>query len=101
MGHASTACCHLANISYRIGKTAAPEAIADSIKSKPEFSDAFERCRENLRANGVDIGVTEAVLGPGLTFDTKNDRFVAGLAMQANALTRREYRAPFVVPKVA
>ena len=101
VGHASTACCHLANISYRIGKTAAPEAIADSIKSKPEFSDAFARCRENLRANGVDLGVTEAVLGPGLTFDTRNDRFVAGFAIEANALRRREYRAPFVVPKIA
>ena len=30
-GHRSTACCHMANVSHRLGKHAAPEAIRAAI----------------------------------------------------------------------
>ena len=33
------------------------------------MADAFERCREYLRENGVDLGATPATLGPWVTFD--------------------------------
>jgi predicted dehydrogenase len=99
-GHRSTACCHMANVSYRIGKESAPEAIAEMTKSNGELSDAFERCRTYLRENGVDIGATPAVLGPWVTFDPKNERFVNEFAEQANGLSRRDYRQPFAVPEI-
>jgi len=41
------------------------------------------------------------VLGPWVSFDPKAGRFVNDLADQANALSQREYRQPFVVPKIA
>jgi hypothetical protein len=99
-GHWSAACCHLPNISHRLGKQARPEAIKERIGGNVELTDAFERCREYLRENGVDLGATPAVLGPWLTYNTKQERFTGDFADQANALTRREYRAPFVVPQM-
>ena len=100
-GHHSTACCHMANVSYRLGKQARPEVIRETIQANRELSDAFERCREYLRENEVDLDTTPAVLGPWVTFDPKRERFVNDIADQANALSQREYRQPFVVPKIA
>lgn len=99
-GHVSAACCHVANLSHRLGKPAAPGAIREAIRSNGELADAFERCREYLRENGVDLGATPAVLGPWVTFDAKQERFVEPFADRANQLSRREDRAPFVVPKL-
>jgi predicted dehydrogenase len=100
-GHLSAACCHLANISYRLGKKLPPDAIHASIQAEQELSDAFDRCREHLGQNGVDLGLTPATLGAGLIFDPKQEGFVGDFAQQANALAQREYRKPFAVPKIA
>jgi predicted dehydrogenase len=100
-GHVSAACCHLANVSYRLGKPSAPEAIRETIRANRELAGAFERCQEYLRGNGVDLGATPATLGPRVTFDSKQECFVNDLARQANELSQREYRRPFVVPKLA
>jgi len=100
-GHLSTLCCHLPNISHRLGRQESPDAIKEKIGGNHELSDAFERCRNYLRENGVDLNATPAVLGPWLTFDPKHERFVGEFAKQANALARREYRKPFVVPKIS
>jgi len=99
-GYRSTACCHMANISYRLGKQSSPEAISTTIQADRELSDAFERCREYLRQNGVDLGATPATLGPWVTFDPKQERFVKDFAGPANALSQRDYRRPYVVPKL-
>jgi hypothetical protein len=100
-GHYSTACCHLANISQRLGQPSAPEAIRESLKGNRDLADAFERCREYLSQNQVNLEKTPAVLGPWVTYDSKQERFIGEHAGPANALARREYRAPFVVPKIA
>jgi predicted dehydrogenase len=97
-GHHSAACSHMANISHRLGRSAAPDAIRERIQSQRELAEAFDRCREYLRENGVDLGVTPAVLGPWVTYDAKQERFVNDFAAAANALDRREYRHPFVLP---
>jgi hypothetical protein len=99
-GHRSTAGCHLANISHRIGKQCSPGDIQSTIRGNSELSDAFERCREYLSNNGVDLAASPATLGPWVTFDSKQERFVGDSAKQANQLLRREYREPFVVPKI-
>jgi predicted dehydrogenase len=99
--HLSAACCHLPNVSHRLGKQAAPEAIREPIRGNPEMLDAFDRCREYLRENSIDLSATPAVLGPWVTFDAKQERFVNDFAKQANALSQRPYRKPFAVPKIA
>jgi len=100
VGHVSAACCHMANTSYRIGKLTQPEAIADACRGNPLLADAFDRCREHLKANDVDLAAEQAALGPWLTWDNAQERFVGAFADQANKLCRREYREPFVVPEV-
>ncbi len=100
-GHLSAAGCHMGNVSYRLGKLAAPEAIAAANRSNTELTDAFERCREHLSKNGVDLAKTRATIGPWITFDQDKEVFVGEFADQANALSQRaQYRAPFVVPKL-
>jgi predicted dehydrogenase len=100
VGHASAACCHMANISHRIGKQSSPDEIRERIRSNSELLDVFERCRENLRENGVDLGATPAVMGPWITFNAGQGCFVREFAKEANLLSRRQDRAPFVVPEV-
>ncbi len=64
------------------------------------MTDAFERCQTYLRENGVDLDATRATLGPWVTFDPNEGRFVQDFADAANKLSRRQYRAPFVVPEI-
>jgi hypothetical protein len=99
-GHRSTACCHMANVSLRLGKQSPPEAIRAAIAGDAELADAFERCRAYLRENGVDLDATPAALGPWVSLDENSARFVGGNADAANGLSRREYRKPFVVPEL-
>ncbi|MBM3336018.1 Gfo/Idh/MocA family oxidoreductase, partial [Candidatus Sumerlaeota bacterium] len=100
-GHLSAACSHMANISYRLGVASAPEAIREATRSNKELADAFERCREHLAANDVDVNVTRGILGPWVTLDPDSERFVGEFSEQANRLAMREYREPFVVPAVS
>jgi hypothetical protein len=65
-----------------------------------EMADAFERCRGHLRENGVDLDSTLATLGPWVSLDVDQGRFVGDFADAANELSRREYRKPFVVPEL-
>jgi predicted dehydrogenase len=99
-GHRSTACCHMANVSHRVGQRSSPEAIRAAISGNAEMADAFERCRGYLRENGVDLDATLATLGPWVTLDAKHGRFVGDFADAANELSRRAYRKPFVVPEL-
>ena len=99
-GHRSTACCHMANVSHRLGKQSSPEAIQAATAGDAELADAFERCRAYLRDNGVDLDATPATLGPWVSLDAERGRFVGDFADAANGLSRREYRKPFVVPEL-
>src|SRR5205085_12264042 len=54
-GHLSSALCHTANISYRLGKQHSPEEIRDAVKSNKDLSEALGRMEEHLAANKVDL----------------------------------------------
>jgi len=99
-GHLSTALTHLGNLSLRLGKPASPADIARQIESHQgnyDALEAFERTREHLGGNGVNIGSNKLTLGPWLAVDSETETFVDNAA--ANALLTRDYREPFVVPK--
>ncbi|HTL54176.1 MAG TPA: Gfo/Idh/MocA family oxidoreductase [Candidatus Limnocylindrales bacterium] len=100
-GYRSTACCHIANVSHRLGKQTPPDAIREAARANHELEDAFDRCNEYLRQNSVDLRSIQATLGPWVTFDATQQKFVHDFADKANQLSQREYRAPFVVPKIA
>jgi len=98
-GHLSAGLCHLGNISYRLGRQASPKEVLAQLASRKlhdDFRDTFERTREHLAANGVDIEQTRLTLGPWLEFDPDKERFVGNET--ANSMLTREYRGPFVVP---
>jgi predicted dehydrogenase len=100
VGHATATCCHMANISHRLGKQAPPEVIAAAARDSAPLMDALEQYREYLSRNGVDLARTPATLGAWVSLDVKEECFVGELAAAANALSRRADRAPFVVPQI-
>ena len=98
-GHFSAALCHLGNISYRLGKTAAPGEIRERLRTAPapdRALETFDSVVAHLAENGVDPQRERLTLGPQLTIDSDAERFVGNSA--ADALLTREYRKPFVVP---
>ena len=97
-GHWSAALGHMANSSHRIGKTASPEEVKAAIGENPDFRDSFDRMAAHLDANGVDINKEKVNLGPALSFDPKTEQFSGSGAVEANAIERGEYVAPYVVP---
>jgi len=96
-GHISSALCHTANISYRLGKKRTPEQIRGAIRSNKDMDETFGRMEQHLAANMVDLRKTPATIGAVLKMDPQAERFVGSRA--ANNLLTRKYRAPFVVPE--
>jgi len=72
--------------------------IGEMVKGDKLASEAFERVKTHLVANGVDLEQTTPTVGPWLTFDPKAERFTGTLSEEANKLVKREYRAPYVIP---
>jgi len=96
-GHLSSSLAHLANISYRIGKTQTPDALREQIKANAVLTEAYGRVSTHLATNNVDLEKTPLTLGAPLEFDAKTESFPGNAT--ANALLTREYRKPFVVPE--
>lgn len=95
-GHLSSALCHTGNVSYRLGRQESPDAIREKIKGDRDAAETFDRMKEHLAANDVDLNDTKAALGPVLKMDPRSEKFIGN--DKANELLTRPYRAPFVVP---
>jgi predicted dehydrogenase len=99
-GVRSADCCHLANLSYRLGKTVPlPEVIhrLNSVKMNDSALDILDRTVQHLEENGVDLDdKTQFQCGQYLPFDPVAQNFPGNAA--ANELLTREYREGFVVP---
>jgi Oxidoreductase family, C-terminal alpha/beta domain len=98
-GHYSSALCHLANISYRLGEKVPFHSKAKTLGDNREVVTTLMNLRENLKGIGVRLDETTYQLGRTLTVDPMNERFVGEGAEAANLLLSRPYRAPFVVPE--
>lgn len=97
-GHLSSALCHTGNISHRIGQKADQGAIMEQIKGNAFAAETFERMKEHLAKNEVDLTKDKLTLGPILKMNGKTERFVDHEA--ANAMLKDNYREPYVVPEV-
>jgi len=95
-GHVSSAMCHMGNVSHLTGAAAAPDEIAAKLAQQPAALASWERMHEHLVANEVDLERRPPTLGNWLAFDPRAERFDDE---RANALLRRDYRAPFIVPE--
>ena len=91
-GHLAAGLCHMANISYRLGEDKPLEAVKDPF-ANPAANEAFEKTKGYLKALGLSPASFR--VGRALTLDPKTETFADS---EANALARREYRKPYVVP---
>jgi predicted dehydrogenase len=97
-GHLSSALCHLANVSYRLGSDAPFNKKAKAFGDDKDAAEAMERTADHLKENKVPLDGTTYRVGRRLTVDVKKETFVGD--KEADALLTREYRKPFVMPKV-
>ena len=96
-GHLSSALCHMGNISHRLGKKTEREEIFEQIKGDRFAAESFERMKEHLAKNEVDVSKDLLTLGPALALNPETEKFVDNEA--ANALAKPKYREPFVIPE--
>ncbi len=95
-GHRSSALCHLANISYRLGQPVPFSAKTEAVGDNQNALETFERMESHLKDNGVSLDGLEFQLGRTLTVDPKSESFVND--PEADRLLTRTYRPPFIVP---
>ncbi len=96
-GHYSSACCHLANISYRLGKPVEFSANSSPFGSVADGNESFVRMKDHLKdGNAVSLEGLSYILGPTLKFNGKTEKFVD--APEADALLSRASRQPYAVP---
>jgi predicted dehydrogenase len=98
-GHQSTALCHIGNISWRLGQAASPDEIRrqlEGLKVCDDVAGTFERTRQHLTENEVDLRKTPLTLGALLRIEPGQETFTG--ASNASAMLTRDYRQPFVVP---
>jgi predicted dehydrogenase len=97
-GYLSAACCHLGNISYRLGQQVAGATKPDVLGKHEVIAKSWDTVLETVKgAIGLDVSKGTYQLGPMLTFNPQRERFVRN--KEANALLTRPYREPFVVPR--
>ena len=96
-GHVSTATCHTANVSYRVGETAPLKRQREQVGDIPALREMHDRFLVHLKHHRIDPNA--ATLGPWLEIDRKSERFKDH--DRANELVRGYYRKPFVVPDLS
>ena len=95
-GHYSSALCHLANISYRLGRPAAFNPRTRAVEGDAVATETLARTEEHLQANMVPLDKTELVVGRKLELENGSERFKGD--EEANRMLTREYRRGFEVP---
>ncbi len=96
-GHLSSGLCHTGNISHRLGAKEKPGDILEKIKGDKFASESFDRMKEHLARNEIDLEKDKLTLGPVLKMDGKAERFIGNDA--ADAMLKDKYRPPFIVPE--
>ena len=97
-GHITASLCHMANISYRLGRRQSPKEIKQVVSAYPRAAEAVDRLLSHLKANQIDLEKNPITMGPILTFDEQKEAFVGPYSDWANMYLKRNYREPFVVP---
>ena len=94
--HPSAACCHLGNISYRLGEQVSGATRPDVLDKHEEVAKSFDFMMQIVKGTlGLDLAKNTYQLGPKLKVDAKTEKFVGNA--KADALLTRDYRKPFVV----
>ncbi len=97
-GHLSAACCHLGNLSYRLGEQVAGTTRPDVLDRHEEIAKSWDKIAETVNGTiGRDLSQHTYQLGAMLNFDPKAEKFVGNA--EADKLLTRPYRRPFIVPE--
>ncbi|HOB74289.1 MAG TPA: Gfo/Idh/MocA family oxidoreductase [Phycisphaerae bacterium] len=96
-GHYSSALCHLANISYRLGELTPWYKKTKTFGENKDAYEALARMEEHLGANGVKFDGLQYRMGRKLVIDAQTEGIVDDA--EAQAMLTRKYREPFVVPE--
>jgi predicted dehydrogenase len=96
-GHLSTALCHVANISYRLGSEQPFNKKSKAFGDDKEAYETLAQMEEHLKENKLPLDTLSYHVGRKLTIDSKAETFLHDT--QAGALLTREYREGFVVPR--
>lgn len=95
-GHLSSALCHLANLSYRLGRPQPFNGQTQAFGDDREAGETMARMKEHLQTNNLALDKMTYQVGRRLTVDIKTERFVND--PEANRHLTREYRKGFEVP---
>lgn len=97
-GHYSSALCHLANVSYRLGSETPFDGKKKVFAGNEAASETFAQMEEHLaKDNGLKLESMTYQLGRRLEIDAETEKIIND--SEANALLTRNYRSPFVVPE--
>jgi len=95
-GHLSSALCHLANISYRLGRPVAFDRRNGVFGENREANETMTRMIDHLRTNNVSLDKAMLTIGQRLNIVARDENF--GNDQAANRMLTREYRKGFEVP---
>ena len=96
--HLSSACCHLGNISYRLGAQVPGTTRPDVFDKHEEIGKSWDAIGQTVKGTlGLDLAKSTYQLGRMLRFNPRKEKFVGEPA--ADLLLTRPYREPFVVPQ--
>ncbi|MES2790165.1 MAG: Gfo/Idh/MocA family oxidoreductase [Planctomycetota bacterium] len=99
-GHYSSALCHLANVSYRLGTEAPFTTKLPAFEGNADALETLQRTAEHLMDDvKVDLAQTELRVGRRLTVDASTESVMNDA--DAQSLLTRNYRKPFIVPDIA
>jgi predicted dehydrogenase len=94
-GHVSSALCHLANVSYRLGSEQA-FGKKDVFNGDKDGNATFERMQTHLEENKLVLKGLNFRMGKKLALDPKTETFIGN--KEADLMLTREYRKGFEVP---
>ena len=95
-GHLSSALCHLANVSYRMGRATPFDRRNGVLGDNREANETMTRMVAHLTARNVPLDKVMLQVGHRLNLNVRAETF--GDDRAANAYLTREYRKGFVVP---
>jgi predicted dehydrogenase len=96
-GHYSSALCHLANVSYRLGRDVAFGSRNGALADDPEGRETLKRMEEHLAyGNALKLGRMNCRIGRRLEINARDESIVGDA--EANRLLTRDYRRGFTIP---
>jgi predicted dehydrogenase len=95
-GHLSSALCHLANISYRLGRPVPFQPRSEVFQNSPAGRETLTRMEEHLTANRIALDRENLRVGAALDIDPQSETIRGN--NDASRMLTREYRQGFEVP---